>query len=59
MAASNLDFGLAELVKNNKEKIKSITPKNPTINKDDEWRDDDIWDKLYDGQIEKLSNTKK
>ena len=59
MATSNLDFGLAELVKNNKEKIKSITPKNPTINKDDEWWDDDIWDKLYDEQIKRLSNVKR
>ena len=33
-------FSLAEFVKKNKAKIDSITPRNPTISKDDEWRDE-------------------
>lgn len=32
-----------EFLKVNKEKIDSITPKNPTIGKDDEWNYED-WD---------------
>lgn len=39
-AVNNLDYALAELIRNNKDKIKSITPKNPAIPKGDEWRDE-------------------
>ncbi len=46
-AVNNLDYALAELIRNNKDKIKSITPVNPTIKKDDEWRNEDEWDELY------------
>ena len=41
---NNLDYSLAELIKNNKEKIKSITPKNPAIGKNDEWRNEEEQD---------------
>lgn len=46
-AVNNLDYALAELIRKNKEKIKSITPVNPAIDKDDEWRDENEWDELY------------
>lgn len=45
--AVNVDYALAELLKQNKDKIKSMTPKNPSIRKDDEWRNEDEWDELY------------
>lgn len=35
-------------IKNNKELINSITPKNPSISKDDEWRDDNEWNRSCD-----------
>ena len=44
----SLDSALAELIKRNEEKIKSITPVNPPIAIDDEWRNEDEWDKLYE-----------
>lgn len=46
-AVNNLDYALAELIRNNKDKIKSITPVNPAIEKNDEWRNEDEWDELY------------
>ena len=45
--AVNIDVALGELIKNNKDKIKSITPKNPALKKDDEWRNENEWDELY------------
>ena len=45
--AVNVDYALAELLKQNKDKIKSMTPKNTSIRKDDEWRNEDEWDELY------------
>ncbi|MDO4562233.1 MAG: hypothetical protein Q4C12_00205 [Clostridia bacterium] len=46
-AVNKIDIALAELLRKNKDKIKSITPSNPPISKDDEWRDEDEWDDLY------------
>ena len=34
---NNIDVMLTNLIQNNIEKIKSNTPVNPTIKKDDEW----------------------
>ena len=45
--ANNIDAMLASLLKNNMTKIKSTTPVKPTIKKNDEWRDETHWDKLY------------
>ena len=47
ITTNNVDFMLAELLKQNREKIKSITPLNPTLSKDDEWRNEHEWDELY------------
>lgn len=44
VAVHNLDYAIAELIKKNQEKIKSITPVNPTISKDDEWRNEKEWE---------------
>ena len=44
---NNLDVMMLNLVKNNIAKIKSTTPVNPSIKKDDEWRKETSWDKLY------------
>lgn len=44
---NNLDVMMKDLVKNNIIKIKSTTPVNPSIKKDDEWREEDFWDELY------------
>ena len=33
-----------DFLKMNKAKIDSIVPKNPSISKNDEWRDEDFWD---------------
>lgn len=35
-----------EFLKINKAKIDAVTPKNPTISKDDEWRNEDFWDDM-------------
>ena len=43
---NNLDVMMKDLVKNNIIKIKLTTPENPSINKDDEWREEDFWDEL-------------
>ena len=43
---NNLDVMMKDLVKNNIIKIKSTTPENPSIKKDDEWRKEDFWDDL-------------
>lgn len=40
------DFSLTEFIKANSARIHSITPRNPTIKKNDEWRDEDFWDDL-------------
>ena len=44
---NNIDVMLASLIQDNIAKIKSTTPVNPPIKKDDEWRDEINWDKLY------------
>lgn len=44
---NNLEFMMKNLVKNNIIKIRSTTPENPSIKKDDEWREEDFWDELY------------
>lgn len=46
---NNLDVMMKNLVKNNIIKIKLTTPENPSIKKDDEWREEDLWDELYKG----------
>lgn len=33
-------------LKANKDKINAMIPKNPSISKDDEWRNEDFWDDL-------------
>ena len=33
-----------QFLKANKEKINSVVPKNPSISKSDEWRDENFWD---------------
>ncbi|MDD3414034.1 MAG: hypothetical protein PHY47_08535 [Lachnospiraceae bacterium] len=37
-----------EFLKINKSKIDTITPKNPTISKDDEWNKETCWDTDYE-----------
>lgn len=44
---NNLDVMLANLLAANAKKIQATTPVNPVIKKDDEWRNDTRWDKLY------------
>lgn len=34
----------------NKETINSIVPRNPSISKDDEWRNEDFWDEDKKGE---------
>ena len=36
-----------EFLRLNKTKINAITPKNPTISKDDEWAKETCWDNDY------------
>lgn len=36
-----------EFLKLNKAKINAITPKNPTITKDDEWRNEPEWEEIF------------
>ena len=43
----NLDTMLLNLIQDNIEKIKSTTPKNPSIEKGDEWRPETNWDNLH------------
>jgi hypothetical protein len=47
------NFSLSEFIKANRSKIDAITPVNPTIKQDDEWRDEDCWDELYRKKTEK------
>lgn len=47
-SVNNIDVMLGNLVQDNILKIKSITPVNPPIKKNDEWRDETHWDKLYE-----------
>lgn len=47
MKNDNLDVMLANLLKVNEKKIQTITPKNPSLKKNDEWRKDTHWDSLY------------
>ena len=42
-----METNFKEFIDKNKDKIISITPKNPTISKDDEWREETEWDNLY------------
>ena len=44
---NNIDAMMLNLVKSNIVKIKSTTPVNPSIKKDDEWRKETSWDELY------------
>lgn len=47
-AALNIDNDyFNKLLKVNKLKIDAITPKNPTITKDDEWNQETFWDTEY------------
>lgn len=47
-AALNIDNDyFNKLLKVNKSKIDAITPKNPTIAKDDEWNQETFWDTEY------------
>ena len=41
------NFKFNEFLKANKDKINTMLPKNPSIKKDDEWRNEDFWDELY------------
>lgn len=33
-----------EFIQENKQKINEVTPLNPSIQKDDEWKNEDFWD---------------
>lgn len=44
---NNINETLANLLKANMSVIKKTTPSNPPIKKDDEWRNETCWDKLY------------
>ena len=44
---NTIDAMLASLIEDNIAKIKSTTPVNPPIKKDDEWRNETHWDELY------------
>lgn len=46
----NLTFN--QFLQANKEKINSVVPKNPSISKDDEWRQEDFWDEDTKGSNE-------
>ena len=48
---NNIDSVLLKLIQDNRAKIKSMSPVDPVITKDDEWRDETVWD----GLSEKLS----
>ena len=45
---NKLDELMLNLVKSNIKKIKSTTPVNPSIKKNDEWREENSWDKLHE-----------
>ena len=45
---NGIDIVLSELIRDNNTKIKLTTPVNPPIKKDDDWRDEDCWDELYE-----------
>ena len=47
MDATVTSTSFADFIKANYEKIKAITPLNPTLSKDDEWRTNDSWDKIF------------
>lgn len=42
--ASQERYSLSDFIKKNQEVIKAITPKNPKIGKDDEWRNESFWE---------------
>lgn len=44
---NTIDAMLASLIEDNIAKIKSTTPVNPPIKKDDEWQNETHWDELY------------
>lgn len=46
-------FFLSDFVKANKDKIDTITPKNPMLKQDDEWMKEDFWDDLYREKTDK------
>ena len=45
---------LSQFFKMNSKKYHKIFTTNPTIAVDDEWRDEDIWDKLFQEEHEEL-----
>lgn len=50
---NSIDMILENLIQNNIAKIKSTTPVNPSITKEDEWRNELHWDKMYEELITK------
>lgn len=40
-------LSLSNFIQTNKQKINAITPKNPTLKKDDEWREEECWEKCW------------
>ena len=53
MKLKDNEFSLADFISDNKEKIDLQAPKNPSIKKDDSWRNEDFWDDLYGEIIKK------
>lgn len=41
---------LSEFIRQNKAKIDKVTPVNPTISKEDEWRSESFWDNYSRGE---------
>lgn len=46
--ANDIDTMLKKLLQKNEKVIKATTPSNPTIESDDEWRQETHWDELYE-----------
>ncbi len=44
---ANIELSLSELIKIKYSKIAASSPLNPTIKKNDEWRNETCWDKDY------------
>ncbi|MCM1025777.1 MAG: hypothetical protein NC432_05050 [Roseburia sp.] len=50
ITAAEIDIAtFNQFLQQNKEKINAITPKNPPITKDDEWRHEQVWDDDMEG----------
>ena len=43
-ARKKRDMGFEEFIKRNEAKIIATTPINPSVSRDDEWRDETEWD---------------